>query len=367
METSRVLSVHGGSAVRNLVADSLGRETDRIIAASKSMRKLVELARRCAATDLSVLIQGEPDTGKELIAREIHRQSRRAAGPFVPVACSALRESELAATLFSHSENGRNCGSQVSPTLLEKARGGTLFLENVSQLPLWGQARLLHVLQQGTGLRDGANERAALDVRVIASTVTDLLAIVAQRAFSPSLYYYLSVVQFYVPPLRYRPQDIHALVETYVDRANSMRCRQGTKAACRFTEDALLFLLEYDWPGNTLQLASVVARAVLLADDEEIGRAKVAEAIGEIAPRSGSDTIAVPLAGGLKEIERAVIEAVIERCRGNKAAAARVLRLNRRTLYRMLEDTVSAKKVARALPLILAPSLGDYGANVYRT
>jgi len=338
-------------------------QTDRIIAASKAMREVVELVRRCAPSDFSVLIQGEPDTGKELIAREIHRQSRRAAGPFVRVACGALREPELAATLFSHSEDGRDCGSQVPPTLLEKAHGGTLFLENVSQLPPWGQARLLHVLQQGAGLRGGANEKAATDVRVIASAVTDLHAAAAQRAFSPSLYYYLSVVQIHVPPLRHRPQDIHALAETYLESANPMRCHQGAKAPCRFSEDALRLLLEYDWPGNTLQLASVVARAVLLADEEEIGRAKVAEAIGEVAPRGASDTISVPLAGGLKEIERAVIEAVIERCQGNKAAAARMLRLHRRTLYRILQDEAPAKQDARVLPLTLGTSTGDYAAN----
>lgn len=340
-------------------------QTDRIIAASKAMREIVELARRCAPTDFSVLIQGEPDTGKELIAREIHRQSQRAAGPFVRVACSALRESELAETLFSHDEHGPDRGSKVPSTLLEKAHGGTLFLENVSQLPPWGQAKLLYVLQQGTGLRGGIDEKPAMDVRVIASTVTDLHAAIVQRAFSPSLYYYLSVVQIYVPPLRHRPQDIHALVATYLESANSMRRHQGAKALCHFSEDALQFVLEYDWPGNTQQLASVVARAVLLADDEEIGRAKVAEAIGGVISRGASDTISVPLAGGLKEIERAVIEAVIERCQGNKAAAARMLRLHRRTLYRILQDEVPAKQDARVFPLTLGASTGDYAANAY--
>lgn len=338
-------------------------QADRIIAASKAMRESVEFARRCAATDLPVLIQGEPDTGKELLAREIHRQSQRAAGPFVRLACGALRESELAATLFSTSEDARDGSSQMPPTLLERARGGTLFLENVSQLPPWSQAKLLYALQQGAGARGGANDKVVMDARVIASTVTDLRAAVAQRAFSPSLYYFLSVMHIYVPPLRYRPQDIQALVETYLKSANAKRCRQGAKAQCHFSEDALRFLLEYDWPGNTLQLASVVARAVLLADDEEIGQAKIAEAIGEVAPRDGCDTIAVPLAGGLKEIERAVVEAVIERCRGNKAAAARVLRLHRRTLYRMLDDTAPAKNAAETAPSVFVPSLGDCSAT----
>ena len=334
----------------------------RIIAASKAMREILELVRRCARADVSVLIGGEPDTGKELIAREIHRQSRRAEGPFVHVACGALRESELAERLFGHRQDGLDRSSQTPLTLLEKAHGGTLFLENVSQLPLWGQVKLLDVLQQGRCFRAGSNQSVAVDVRVIASTVANLRTAAAQRAFSSSLYHYLSVVQVHVPPLRHRPQDIRPLAEMCLAMANSMRAHQGAKAPCRLGEDAFQ-CLEYDWPGNTLQLASAVTHAVLLADEEEIGRGEIAGSIGEVAPRGQSDTIAVPLAGGLKQMERAIVEAVIERCRGNKAAAARSLKLHRRTLYRMLQEEAPAKEDASPLPFVLGPSVDDYRAT----
>jgi DNA-binding NtrC family response regulator len=145
--------------------------------------------------------------------------------------------------------------------------------------------------------------------------------------------------------------------------ANSMRVRQGGKVRRRFTEQALQCLAEYPWPGNILQLASVVTHAVLLADDDEIGPATVAQSLGEAAVPRGCETISVPLAGGLKEIERSIIEAVVERCRGNKAAAARLLGLHRRTLYRILEDAVPPERNAGPLPLSFSPSIADFAGN----
>ncbi len=339
--------------------------TGRIIAASKAMREILELVRRCASTDVPVLVCGEPDTGKQLIAREIHRESRRAAGPFVRVACGALRESELADKLFGYLEGNNERESQTPFTLLEAAQGGTLFLENVSELPLWGQVTLLDALQHGRYLCVGSRESAPVDVRVIASTTADLQTAVAQRAFLSSLYYYLNVVQIYVPPLRHRPQDIRPLAEAYQEIANSMRSHRGDKSPRRFTEPALQCLSEYPWPGNILQLASVVTRAVLLADDDEIGPAKVTESLGEAVVPRECETISVPLAGGLKEIERAIIEAVVDRCRGNKAAAARALGLHRRTLYRILQDEAHVEKDSEPMPLIFGPSIGDHVANLH--
>ena len=337
--------------------------TGQIIAASKAMREVLQMVRRCAPTDASVLICGEPDTGKELIAGEIHRQSRRSGGPLVRIACGALREADLAERLFGRRERGAECGGQAPATLLERAQGGTLFLEDVSQLPLWSQVELLDVLQQGRSRHAEDHEDAAADVRIIASTTVDLQTATAERAFSPSLYYYLKVVQIHVPPLRHRPQDIRPLAEAHLAMANAMRAQLGVKGPCRFADNVWQCLLEYDWPGNTLQLASVVSHAVLLADEEEIGPATLAESFDEVVPQGNADRISVPLLGNLKEIERAVIEAVIQRCRGNKAAAARALGLHRRTLYRMLQDEGCAKGNATPLTLAMDANVGGYATT----
>jgi DNA-binding NtrC family response regulator len=327
-------------------------QSGRIVAESKAMREIVELVERCAPTDAAILVYGEPDTGKELIARQIHRQSRRAAGPFVPIACGALRESELAERLFGYGDHGWDRSHPAPMTLLESAHDGTLFLQDVSQLPLWSQARLLDVLQQRQCFRAGSNERVLLDVRVIASSTVDLEAAVAQHTFLSSLFYLLNIVPLFVPPLRQRPQDIRPLAETYLAIANFMRSRQTGGDPCRFSAEAWQCMQDYGWPGNALQLASIVAHAVLLADGPEIGHAKIADLLHEVRPRGECDTISVPLAGGLKEIERSIIAAVIERCRGNKAAAARVLGMHRRTLYRILQDEVSTPADdSHALPL----------------
>jgi two-component system response regulator HydG len=327
-------------------------QSDRIVAESKAMREILERVDRCAPTDASILISGEPDTGKELIARQIHRQSRRAAGPFVPVTCGALRESELAERLFGYGDRGWDRGCPAPTTLLENAHNGTLFLQDVSQLPSWGQVRVLDVLQQRRCFRAGSNERVPLDVRVIASTTVDLQAAVVQRTFLSSLYYMLNIVPLFVPPLRQRPQDIRPLAETHLAIANTMRSRQGGGEPCRFTAETWQCLQDYAWPGNALQLASIVAHAVLLADGLEIRPTTIEDLLGAVSPQGDCDTISVPLAGGLKEIERSIIAAVIERCRGNKAAAARVLGMHRRTLYRILQDEVSAPADdSHALPL----------------
>jgi len=168
-----------------------------------------------------------------------------------------------------------------------------------------------------------------------------------------------------MPSLRHRPQDIRPLADAQLEIANSRRVRQGAKSPCRFTEDAWQCLVEYDWPGNMLQLASVVSRAVLLADEEEITRAKLTELLGDVVPQCDADRISVPLLGDLKKIERAVIEAVIERCRGNKAAAARALGLHRRTLYRILQDESPAKGNATPLMFDLDSNVGGYAASAH--
>ena len=180
-----------------------------------------------------------------------------------------------------------------------------------------------------------------------------------------SLYYYLKVVEIHVPPLRHRPQDICSLAERYLAIANAARTSHGGKAPCHFAKEALQCLVEYDWPGNTRQLASIVAHAVLLTDGDEIGPIQIKELLGEVVPHNDAERISVPLIGGFKEIKLAVVLAVIERCRGNKAAAARVLGLHRREVYRILQHKAPINGDFTHLPLALGPSIGDCATNAY--
>jgi DNA-binding NtrC family response regulator len=330
-----------------------------VIAASKAMGEILELVRRCAPTDAPVLLCGEPGTGKKLLAGEIHRRSRRAAAPLVRVACGAIREQQLEQALFGRDEPRGPGDHGAAGGLWEQAQGGTLLLDDVAQLPSWAQVALLDMLQQGRSVPGGA------DVRVIATSTADLAAAVEQGNFASGLYYYLNVVQIHVPPLRYRPQDIRGLAERYLAAANALRSQQKDQPGpCRFSEEAARCLLEYEWPGNMLQLASVVVHAALLSEEEEIGRAALTEAIGRPVTRGVSDTIPVPLLGNLAEIERYIIGEVLHRCRGNKAAAARALGLHRRTLYRMLQDEAPRKPPSAPLPLVLGAGIDQSPAGV---
>jgi DNA-binding NtrC family response regulator len=270
------------------------------------------------------------------VAREIHRLSRRAAGPLVHVACGVLREAELNEKLFGERAGSFSAETPSLSSLLQSSSQGTLFLEEVSELPLWAQVKLLDCLQPSTSLsREGGSSNSA-GVRVIAATTCDPATAMAGNTCYPGLYYYLNVVQIRIPPLRYRQEDIRALGEHFLAAANSRQGSPSHAVPQRLSQEAWQTLLGYDWPGNVLQLASVIARAVTLADGPEIGQEQMAACLGEVQPHSPAELISVPLAGGLKEMEHAIIHEVLRRCRGNKAAAARSLRLHRRTLYRLL-------------------------------
>jgi DNA-binding NtrC family response regulator len=262
----------------------------------------------------------------------------------VRVACGALRECEIEARLFGQPGCDWEEDASGRAGFWQSCRGGTLLLDDLTQLPLWVQVKLLDVLQDG--LRGaGAGEPAPVDVRVIASVARDVDDALARNVLCAELYYYLNVVHVYVPPLRHRQQDIRALAEHFLAVAAAVCGHSpGAIATRRFSADAWQCLLNYDWPGNASQLASVVAHAVVLTEGAEIGRACVAEALSEARCQPlHSDAISVPLVGGLKRMERSIIDEVIQRCRGNKAAAARALGLHRRTLYRLLEEDHPAK------------------------
>jgi len=321
---------------RFLAIDDRGQ----FIARSAAMRDVLNLSSRIARVDHPVLVQGEPGVGKTSLARYIHGLSGRCRGPLVRVACGWLHEHEVEEKLFGQAGARRGIDERGPPSLLEASHRGTLLLDDVAQLPMWAQTKLLDVLQRS----DGGPDRGVPfpDVRLIASTTCDLEAAVAHHRFEPELYYYLNVVRIHVPPLRHRQEDIRALADHFLAVAGASRDRPASSMPWRFSKQACECLLRYDWPGNVPQLASVVSRAVMLADDTEIGAQCIAESLDQPHRADSSETISIPLTGGLKAMELDIIEEVIRRCRGNKAAAARVLGLHRRTLYRLLEARSSA-------------------------
>jgi len=322
----------------------------QIVARSAAMREVVELASRIARLETPVLIEGEAGVGKDVVARYIHGQSRRGHGPFVRVVCASLPESEVEERLFGQIEGSHRTG-QGRPSRLLDAHRGTLFLDEVSRLSLWAQTKLLDVLQLGvwaqTRLLDviewsegpgrGGEDDGLPDVRLIAGTECDLEEAASHGRFDEGLYYYLNVVRIHVPPLRHRQEDIRALAEHFLLLIGSALGPPPDGTARSFSAEAWECLLGYDWPGNAPQLASVVARAAVLADDAEIGPECLKASMGEMPRRGSAETVAVPMSGGLMAMELAIVEEVIHRCRGNKAAAARTLRLHRRTLYRILK------------------------------
>ncbi len=316
------------------------RSDGQIIARCAAMREILDRVCQVAGTAIPVLLQGEIGVGKTAIAREIHRQSRCAAGPFVRIVCGALRESELEKKLFGESEDSFRAGADkpAGHFGLESGQRGTLFLDGVAQLPAWAQIKLLDALQNRTGRSCEDNTPIPTQPRVIASTTCDLDTAVVQNHFDSRLYYSLHAVRIDVPPLRHRQEDVQALAEHFLAASVSEFYPLRHRPPRYFSQEAQQCLLRYDWPGNILQLVAVVAHAAMLTEGPEIGQVCIASLLGSSRRMPDSETISVPLAGGLRQMELAIVNEIIRRCRGNKAAAARALELHRRTLYRLLEE-----------------------------
>jgi propionate catabolism operon transcriptional regulator len=306
---------------------------------SPAIRRVRALAERYARTEATVLVTGESGTGKELVAQGIHRASRRRAQPFVAVNCAAFPEALLEAELFGHEEGaftGARRGGRAG--LIEAAHLGTLFLDEVGDVPLPLQSRLLRVLQERQVLRLGSNEPTPVDVRVIAATHRDLRAEVARGAFREDLYYRLAILPLHIPPLRERPGDVAAIASELLKRA---LVRHGAAGAFGRARALALPRLEgHAWPGNVRELENVVERiAVLFADasagepDDEALRVVMPEVVEGARGAGGpaQDLRAARAAG-----ERAAVEEAVRASGGNLAEAARRLGVGRSTLYRKL-------------------------------
>jgi len=306
--------------------DSL-RPRVEVIGESGVMKELMRQLDQIAGSDLPTLITGETGTGKELLAREIHARSDRADDPFLSINCAALPETLLESELFGHARGAFTGAAKDRDGLFQAADGGTLLLDEVGDMSLAAQARLLRVLQNGEVKRLGENAPKFVDVRVIAATNQPLADLVELRQFREDLYFRLNVVSLCVPPLRERREDIPLLAE-YLLHAN----RQGRGLSRLTIAPAAMSRLEaYDWPGNVRELENVMRRGAVLCDGQSLAQDDLPTHILE-SPRSDAR---VPRS--LEEAESQHITAVLEETRGNISYAARILQISRPTLRSKIE------------------------------
>jgi DNA-binding NtrC family response regulator len=315
----------------------LRRETPttppRIIGASRPMRELfdhIALAARSAST---VLIIGESGTGKELVARAIHEMSERR-GAFVPVNCAAIPAELIESELFGHTGSAFTGAKQPRAGLIEASDQGTLFLDEVGELPAPVQPKILRSLQEGTVRRVGANAEKSVDLRVVAATNRDLEQDLSDGRFREDLFWRLNVIRLKIPPLRDRSFDIPLLVEHFVNKATEAVKRPPLDVS----SEALAILTAYSWPGNVRELENAIERAIAFARGPVI----TPEDLPERVRTSGSASVLIARSAEqnmtMREMEREYILEILRRTGGNKSRAAELLGLDRKTLYRRLDD-----------------------------
>jgi two-component system response regulator AtoC len=316
-----------------------------IIGTSPVMRDLVQLLGRVAGVEASVLLTGESGTGKELAARAVHERSARRGGPFVAVNCAAISPNLLESELFGHRKGAFTDARSDRLGLFERARGGTVFLDEIAELPLPLQPKLLRALQERAVRPVGADREVAIDVRLIAATNANLTRAVEEHRFREDLFYRLNVIEIQMPPLRERGNDLLLLAVHFIDHfARKMRrTTSGLSPSCAEA------LTAYSWPGNVRELANVIERAMALTRAEKISAEDLPEQV-RAGPMVRAKPATIDGAGELlplEEIQRRYIRRVLKATRGNKTLAAQILGVNRRTLYRKdLRETPEPVKTA---------------------
>ncbi len=304
-----------------------------IVGSSAKIQDVLRMISRLKDTRTPVLISGESGTGKELVARAIHFRGSFANRPFVAVDCGSLVPTLIESELFGY-EKGAFTGALRSKTgLFQSANGGTIFLDEIGELPLEMQAKLLRVLQEKEIRPVGSNQKVKVDVRVVAATNRDLEAEYRNGTFRKDLYFRLNVVTVHLPALRERRSDIPMLAHWFLDR-------HAPDSAMQVTHAAMKCLLQYDWPGNVRELENCIERAVALGDGKIIDLSDLPPSIASASPSADVPMSAItgPVSStDLEDIERATIERVFEQVKGDKALAGKMLGISRATLYRKLK------------------------------
>lgn len=304
-----------------------------IVSRSARMREVFQLIEKVSAVRSSILILGESGTGKELVARAIHYNGVRRAGPFVAVNCGAIPESLLESELFGHLRGAFTDAVADRRGLFEEAHGGTLFLDEIGEMPLSLQVKLLRVLQEGEVRRLGGAKPVQVDVRVVSATAKDLPAEVAAGRFREDLYFRLNVVGITLPPLRERIEDVPLLVDHFLGKHGMEVGKSGVRA----TPEALKLLMGYGWPGNVRELENCIERGLILCDGATLDAASLPPALRSPAvPSLVGDSLSIKRAEEF--LEREYIRRALERTGGNRTHAARLLEISHRALLYKLKE-----------------------------
>jgi len=306
-------------------------DTRNIIGKSPSMIRLLETTSKAAASDATVLITGESGTGKEMIAGAIHFNSTRENHPFIKLNCAAISEGLLESELFGHEKGAFTGAVRRREGRFSQAHRGSLFLDEISEMSMAMQAKLLRVIQEKEFTRVGGEEVLTVDVRIITATNRDLLAEVQQGNFREDLYYRLNVINLKVPPLRERREDIPLLAEHFL----KMFSAKNDKAIKGFTPQAMDRLIRYRWPGNVREMMNAVESAVVLSDSEYISESDLSLLHAELPSLEAVAPVSADLP--LEEVEKTTILKTLEISGGNKSEAARKLGITRATLHKKLK------------------------------
>jgi DNA-binding NtrC family response regulator len=319
--------------VRRLRETPQPSDVEGIAGTSEAIRETLELVRRVAGSDATVLVTGETGTGKELVARAVHEMSPRRGEPFVAINCGAMPAPLLESELFGHVRGAFTDAKEKRVGLFAQAHGGTIFLDEIGELPIDVQAKLLRVLQERVVRPVGGDREIEVNTRIIAATNKDLELEVEEKRFREDLYYRINVVAIPVPALRARPSDVLPLAQYFVTKT----ARRSGKQVVGISEAAARLLVGYDWPGNVRELENCIERAVALSRLDQITVDDLPDKVrtyGDenivIATNSADDLIS------LDEMHRRYVRKVLEAVGGNKAQAARLLGIDRRSLYRRL-------------------------------
>ncbi len=315
-------------------------DIDLLFRNSERMRAVEDIVRRAADTNATILLQGESGTGKEMVARAIHYISDRRDKPFLKVNCASLPGDLLESELFGHEKGAFTGAHRRKPGKFELAHRGTFLLDEIGEMPLGLQAKLLHVLQDGQFFRVGGSEVITSDARLIAATNKNLASVMATGLFREDLYYRLNVVAISIPPLRERREEIPVLVEYFMGRF----CRQYNRDALKISGATMRLLQDYSWPGNVRELENMIKRAVVLQTEALVQQEIALRSEKPWTPKSEPGSLPAPTGSpaapeaemGLKDIarraamaaEKAVIKEVLEKVRWNRAEAARLLKIS---------------------------------------